>query len=711
MVELESDSDPPPPVIPYVPSGNDLGPSAALTDAPLDMIDPFSGGEAGPEESSRHSGVDISSISYAGLVDGRATFKVTMVGEGKSLFDSGPPRWDISIRVTTPDGTEYNLFVSNNNGELRAFAGDGVNDTSSNADIKLEWSDDGHTACLSAAGVDLPPGSSVSVFAATSRDAESSGFYDEVIGTLVGADPPTATDDTDPGTATDTKDDGVDTAEETPSDTPSTSTNNTDSGGGFPVAPVAGGVGAAILGGLFWRWLRTKDEVDGVSAPTGGTALAAAPPDPSTADILDDTYLRHLSAEDAQWELSDSQFAQWQSLQDAEATESWGQYAAREAELQARLESLVTDNMNELSEGIAEFAESAGAYSEAIRAIIEGSDEITSLYNEWAKAGGVKDIMWWADLADAVAGLSMLVKGLATGASKLIVKAAGLTDEVADGVKVIDEVVEGIDEAAAAAEAAKPSFLQASEAQKIYTAEGTLENFGYWLDDFVGYKVTDWGAGLFDAAGRMGYYLDFTHAERVVLNTLATKARLAAKNAGVVVDPEDLAWLWRAGQDPKFWENLRNAAALDGDARVYKILDDVEISLLQQLANSTEAADAARAFPGSSAAGAAEAADSAGTVILQGGAALPAGDNVGTVILSGAGASPPPTGAIPFPTLTPPISTAGATPSGLSSTLQQIGANLDPGGVTNAISKGVQGGAPTGATADLALDLGLNGGS
>ncbi len=261
-VELESDTDPPPPVTPYAPTGNDLGPSAALTDAPLDMIDPFSGGEAGPEESSRHGGADISSLSYAGLVDGRATFKISTVDNGQRLFESGPPRWDMSLRVTTPDGTEYNLFVSNNDGEFMAFAGNGVDDISSSADIRLEWSDDGHTACLSAAGVDLPPGSSVSVFAATSRDAESSGFFDELTGTLVAQDPLTETDDDDSGSETSTAADGVDTAGEDPVDA---GTDDNDSGGP-PTVPII--IGLGVLGGGFWWWWSRRDGTeDGVSLP------------------------------------------------------------------------------------------------------------------------------------------------------------------------------------------------------------------------------------------------------------------------------------------------------------------------------------------------------------------------------------------------------------------------------------------------------------
>lgn len=299
-VELESDSDPPPPVTPYVPTGNDLGPSAALADAPLDMIDPDRGGEAGPEESSRHGGVDISALSYAGLVDGRATFKISMVDNGQRLFESGPPRWDMSLRVTTPEGTEYNLFVSNNNGELKTFAGDGVNDIASSADIRLEWSDDGHTACLSAAGVDVPPGSSVSVFAATSRDAESSGFYDELTGVLVAQDPGAETDDdADSGTATDTVDDGVDIADESPSGTPSTSTDDTDSGG-FPILPIAVAGFVALTGGFWWWWSQREETSETPSSPATTPADDEGQRAPGTIKVLDSAGREIVAAVDDQ---------------------------------------------------------------------------------------------------------------------------------------------------------------------------------------------------------------------------------------------------------------------------------------------------------------------------------------------------------------------------------------------------------------------------
>jgi hypothetical protein len=230
-VELESDSPPPPPVIPYVAGGGDIGQSAVLVDNPLDMIDAYTGSEAGPEESSIHSGVDIHEFSYAGIDDdGRATFKIKMVGNGEELAERDLPRWDININVTTPDGTSYSLGVRKDaDGSIGGRVWDGVSEIS-DADVELEWSDDGSTACISASGIDVPEGSSVSVSAAASLDSESSGVRDQLSGTLVQGDGP---EDGDEDGGLDVSDDSDD------SGTDDGDSTTDDEGDGLPWGPIA----------------------------------------------------------------------------------------------------------------------------------------------------------------------------------------------------------------------------------------------------------------------------------------------------------------------------------------------------------------------------------------------------------------------------------------------------------------------------------------
>lgn len=242
-VSLEADEPPrPDPVASYSPTGNDIGNTEPIVDVQLDMTDAYTGDTAAPEESSRHDGADIASVSYAGNADGKATFKIVTVGNGRAMFEEGLPRWEMSASVVTPDGGEFTIAVRNNDGQFQTRA------TSSGAvledvEVTLEWADD-NTACLGASGLDVPEGSTVTVFTAAARDPEGSGVWDEAGGPVIAAsdDPAVASDDADDtGTATTddsddtgtaTTDDGDDTTVGT-ADDDGTTTSGTDDGGGL----------------------------------------------------------------------------------------------------------------------------------------------------------------------------------------------------------------------------------------------------------------------------------------------------------------------------------------------------------------------------------------------------------------------------------------------------------------------------------------------
>ncbi len=267
-VEQESDSPPPPPVIPYTAGGGDIGSSDEITDNPLDLIDAYTGGEAGSAESSAHGGVDIHRFSYAGVGDdGRSTFKIEMVGDGRDLFDRAVSRWDISIQVGTPDDTSYSLRVAKNeDGGLNTGSWDGTGQIA-DADVQLEWSEDGGTACISAAGIDVPEGSSVTVFAAAALDDEGSGLYDELSGELVPGDGPPDDGDDDSsgglGTSNDDSSDSDDTDGSSTGDdgesggSGGSSTGDGGDSGGLPILPIVIGTAAAGGAGL---WLRSKNK-------------------------------------------------------------------------------------------------------------------------------------------------------------------------------------------------------------------------------------------------------------------------------------------------------------------------------------------------------------------------------------------------------------------------------------------------------------------
>lgn len=248
-VELSSSSPPPPPPVPYSPSGNDLGASEPLTDPPLDMIDSQTGGSAGPETSSALGGMDLRSVRYAGLEDGRATFKVSMVGNGRALFEEGIATWNLSINVTTPEGADYSLQIDNSSGSLttNAFAaGEKLDDKP-----QVEWEDE-NTLCVSVAGVDLAAGSSVTVFTRASREEGSDASFDELSGTPVASD-----GDDDSGGETESG--GGDT---TTDDGGGTSTTDGGDGDGFGLLDLGliGVLAALVLAffGLYRLYIRPK---------------------------------------------------------------------------------------------------------------------------------------------------------------------------------------------------------------------------------------------------------------------------------------------------------------------------------------------------------------------------------------------------------------------------------------------------------------------
>jgi hypothetical protein len=257
-VKLSANEDPAPPEDPYVPSGADVGPSAAITDPAADMGDGESGGSAGPEVSSAFDGLDIQEIRYAGVINGAATFKITMVGNGEAFVDSDPESWDIGINVTPSDGPGFSMaafLVRDDSGETsletRAFGG---GEELPNKPV-VEWEDE-NTLCLSLVGVDVPEGSSLVVFTGSSSSGISRVF-DEAGGTIVAGPAEEGEDgDTDAGSEEDDGDDSDDEADEG-----GTTGESTGGGSGGTLAAIVGGILAALGLGSWWK-RRQSDEDD-----------------------------------------------------------------------------------------------------------------------------------------------------------------------------------------------------------------------------------------------------------------------------------------------------------------------------------------------------------------------------------------------------------------------------------------------------------------
>lgn len=254
-VKLSASEDPAPPEDPYVPSGVDAGPSTAISDSTLDMVDGYSGGPAGAEASSAFAGLDIQEVRYAGIVDGAATFKITMAGDGKAFFDSNPAGWDISINATPPDGSGFSIsafLVKGADGESRVDAGAfGGGEKLPNTPV-LEWENE-NTLCVSLVGVDVPANSSLKVFIGADSE-EFSRIFDEAGGTVV-ADPDEDDDDTDSDDADDEDDDSDDGA------AGGTTGEPTGGGSGGTTAVIVGGILGALGLGAWWK-SRQSDEGD-----------------------------------------------------------------------------------------------------------------------------------------------------------------------------------------------------------------------------------------------------------------------------------------------------------------------------------------------------------------------------------------------------------------------------------------------------------------
>ncbi|MDW3217152.1 MAG: Ig-like domain-containing protein [Acidimicrobiales bacterium] len=388
-VEFSSDNPPPPPVVPYAAGGGDIGPSAEESDASLDVIDAYEGNEAGPEISADFAGIDISSISYAGLVDGRATFKVRMVGNGRELFDSGPSRWDMSVSVTTPEGTSYSLSVRNNEGSFDAGANNGAESISESAAVALDWSEDGQTACISASGVDVPPGSTVTVFAAASTDPLSSGYYDQTSVVLV---PGGGSETNSGGTETEADDGGSDTTGDT-SGAATTSDDGGDAGGGFPVLPTVGVIGG-LLAGLGWWWSRHETTPEEPSAPVATTDRGPA-----------DDFL------DAFFSLGAPSAATVDGRSDEETSELWAQASAAETRVQEQIEAAVREALEPAMEAYQDYLEAVELFREKFVKVMSASTELQGMLRQWAE---VQDIAQKQDIAFAIVSL-VLSGGAAAG--------------------------------------------------------------------------------------------------------------------------------------------------------------------------------------------------------------------------------------------------------------------------------------------------------
>ncbi|MFC1803694.1 hypothetical protein ACFL0D_07000 [Thermoproteota archaeon] len=362
-------------------------------------------------------------------------------------------------------------------------------------------------------------------------------------------------------------------------------------------------LGATLCLGFIELWLRIRKKQE----PIVDSVVDDLQPPIAPVDTLPegrkwgDDFLRFFNAEDAKWELTDVDYARWKVLQDVDASAEWAAAQEAETQVQSHLKTLVSVEMNALSKDINNFSEGVQTYSGAMGTLLKESEQIGLLYNEWSRAGGVKDILWWADLATAVVGVARIAVSLGRGTARLVIRALSSSDEAADAARAGEAVTKGL----ASADEAIDGGTGASQVERGAVRTMELEDSYYSPDLVKFHKEVEQAIGrpftnkdlpvvLPEYAQIKGYYLGFTDAERVIITRIAAKARLVGKGNLVTYNQKDLAWLHRMSQTPNFWSNLRKGVTYDFDFSVHSMLDDLEISWLRNLANSHEAANAAR---------------------------------------------------------------------------------------------------------------------
>ncbi|MDX1690372.1 MAG: hypothetical protein R3290_05050 [Acidimicrobiia bacterium] len=399
-----------------------------------------------------------------------------------------------------------------------------------------------------------------------------------------------------------------------------------DDGGGPPWGLIIGG-GIVIIGGGGYLLTRRSG-----AEPTPTTEEEPTPEPDSDGGLppgrkFDDEFLITFfdTEEEAKWELDETDWKRWQELKLEERTHLWTATRTREEGVQRRIETAVEGYMRGLRGGIDAFADGVETYAGGTETVIRESDELLRIYNEWSQEGGMRDVMWWVDLAEAVVGIGRLAVNLGEGTVRLIARSLGSADEGVDVGRAAARAAGAADETGGAtgraaratdeaADAATASNAGAGrrvvgEANDIYDGVDLAE-FEKFVESVLGRSFDNFDEALPLVARHLGYYMDFSQTQKNWLLELATKATLAARGNRIDFDPEALAWLHRMGQSEEFWENLAKAASLDIDARIYRLVDEVELGLLRRLANSPEAASAARSSrsrtPPAGAAGAAD---------------------------------------------------------------------------------------------------------
>lgn len=507
-VTMQADSPPHVAEATYFGPTADMGLSMPLMDPADDFFDPYEGADGGPGFGDPT--MDITQVVYLGIVNGRATYEVTTVGDVCSrLMDPTTPFIQMSATISTPDGGDYLVGVRRQNGaEQQSAFSNGAALGGSDVDLACE----GNQATLSASNVDVPEGSFLTFLGWLSLDSTGSGFQDYVEGPLVVAPPPESPPPSDDPTDGGSTEDDV-TALPVSSDD--------GSSGSFPIwIPIL--VGGVLVGGYF---LYRSSRPDSVAMSTG------------VADVTD--------ADLAQY--ADGDLGSYTDVYAAAGTAVattdsglWPALLGREEDIQSRYLGDFRDLLSAVAQARRDYKAAIDQYHETFVKVASGSTGLQGYLQQWSEnkeTAEKQDIAW--GIISVVWGVGALgwkmVKWVRHRSAVGAVAAA--TDDVADAVKIVDE-------------ANDMKRFDALAAEMGMTGDE-------WLAQFGGLKnFTEADRVLRNAVGLKRGWHPITRNAEDLIGRLLVNGRSAVAGRGATIDPADVAKLQEWASAPGFWEKL-----------------------------------------------------------------------------------------------------------------------------------------------------------
>lgn len=323
---------------------------------------------------------------------------------------------------------------------------------------------------------------------------------------------------------------------------------------------------------------------EGSEAPEGDDARRPSPGSESGERVGDEEVLREFADDEA---LSGDDFVAgsgWKDLEDGDASAAWAVNETTEDQIHAEIEQRVVASMAALSSAVETCSVAIEDYSTRSRLLIE---ERAALRRSWNESSGIdtEDLDTWAGFAGAVARLTRVRTILGSGSARLVITPRRIDYEGGDEE---GEVASGDESGSDDGDEVAPEHPAARDDD-----DPSLDGWAAWATRFTGTRPPHWSEAaalrndLHDTARRGGYDPDLLHpAEQRALRRILTALQRAYRGESVVLESMDVAWLREIAEQPEVWESLDRAVEIDDDARIHRMVDDLEREWLGQLAAS-----------------------------------------------------------------------------------------------------------------------------